>query len=417
MRHRLLVRRWVLFNGIGTLGVLVQLGTLAVLVAGFDLHYLPATAVAVEAAVLHNFVWHQYWTWRDRPAISRRDTLGRLGRFQVLNGAVSLVGNLALMALLTGMLAVHPILANVLAILTCSIVNFFASEVLVFRRAGLASLVVAMALSSPAVGRASADRDELRPGTVAAWNQYERMVDERYRQLQAADGRFFAHDEFGSDGTWRTRAMTGEVVMLEISSPTARGAAPDVPDGRVHHWAGAVFVPGTTTDAVVQRLKDTAGHESKSYEDVLASRLLSRNGDSLRVFMKLRRTSIITVTYNTEHAVEYRRLGPARASSRSVATKIAELADPGTATEREKPDGSDRGFLWRLNAYWRYEQVGDGVLIECESVSLSRGIPVLLRPFVTGTVERIARESLERTLASLRRVLAGGSGSRPSPSR
>ena len=61
--------------------------------------------------------------------------------------------------------------------------------------------------------------------------------------------------------------------------------------------------------------------------------------------------------------------------------------------------------------------MGDGVLIECESVSLSRGIPVLLRPFVTGTVERIARESLERTLASLRRVLTEGSGSRPNPSR
>ena len=112
-------------------------------------------------------------------------------------------------------------------------------------------------------------------------------------------------------------AKTGEVVMLEISSPTARRAAPDIPDGRVHHWAGAVFVPGTTTDAVVQRLKDNAGQESRSYEDVLASRLLSRDGDSLRVFMKLRRTSIITVTYNTEHAVEYRRLGASRASSHS----------------------------------------------------------------------------------------------------
>jgi len=112
------------------------------------------------------------------------------------------------------------------------------------------------------------------------------------------------------------------------------------------------------------------------------------------------------VMYNTEHAVEYKRLGTVRAAGRSVATKIAELAEPGTAREREKTADQDRGFLWRLNAYWRYEQTSDGVLIECESISLSRGVPTLLRPFVTGTVERIARESLERTLVSLRKVLS-----------
>ena len=122
--------------------------------------------------------------------------------------------------------------------------------------------------------------------------------------------------------------------------------------------------------------------------------------------MKLRRESVITVTYNTEHAVEYRRLAPARASSRSVATKIAELENAGTAQEREKAAGNDHGFLWRLNAYWRYEQVDGGVIIECESVSLSRSVPALLRPFVMGTVERIARESLQKTLVSLRAELA-----------
>jgi hypothetical protein len=111
------------------------------------------------------------------------------------------------------------------------------------------------------------------------------------------------------------------------------------------------------------------------------------------------------VTYDTEHAIENRRLSETRASKRSVATKIAELADAGTPREREKPPGSDRGFLWRLNAYWRYEQIDGGVLIECESVSLSRSVPMLLRPFVSGIVERIARESLQKTLMSLKRDL------------
>jgi hypothetical protein len=121
--------------------------------------------------------------------------------------------------------------------------------------------------------------------------------------------------------------------------------------------------------------------------------------------MKLRRESIVTVTYNTEHDVVFRRLGRARAASRSIATRIAELDAAGTAREREKAPHEDHGFLWRLNAYWRYEQVDGGVLIECESVSLSRSIPRVLRPFVTSTVDRIGRESLEKTLRSVRAFL------------
>jgi hypothetical protein len=59
-------------------------------------NYLVSTAAAVEAAVLHNFAWHQRWTWRDRRPASAHETLGRLLRFHALNGAVSLAGNVRL---------------------------------------------------------------------------------------------------------------------------------------------------------------------------------------------------------------------------------------------------------------------------------------------------------------------------------
>ena len=113
----------------------------------------------------------------------------------------------------------------------------------------------------------------------------------------------------------------------------------------------------------------------------------------------------MTVTYNTEHAVAYRRLAGSRATARSVSTRIAELADAGTPQEREQPADEDQGFLWRLNAYWRYEAVDGGVLIECESISLSRDVPLLLRYIIGGIVDGIARESLERTLISLKATL------------
>ncbi len=400
-----ILKRWLAFNGVGLLGVAVQLSILAALVHGIGLHYLIATAIAVETTVLHNFVWHQRWTWRDRTSGSRTAILARLARFHVLNGTVSLLGNVAIMAVAGGVFGVAPIPANVIAILLCSTINFAASEVLVFRTTSVAVLVVAGTFCVPVHAHA-ADMAiaELTPAAIAAWQQYQRQVDERYDRLASSKDPFFLEDLFKAPD-WRRRAISGQIPMLRIDSLTPGGAEPSVPDARIHHWVGAVFIPNTSLDRVLRYLRDRAGRESEAFDDVIASKLLARDGDRLRVYMKLKRESVITVTYNTEHTVEYRSLNPARASSRSIATKIAELADAGTPQEREKAPGTDHGFLWRLNAYWRFEQTNGGVLIECESVTLSRSVPTLLRPFVSGTVERIARESLQKTLTSLKAEL------------
>jgi putative flippase GtrA len=405
-----IVRRWTAFNVVGAGGIAVQLGTLAALVHLCGWHYLAATAVAVEAAVVHNFVWHQRWTWRDRPAASWRAALSRLARFQILNGAISLAGNLVLMRLLAGVLRMDPVPANLAAIALCSVLNFAASEVAVFRlSAPAAALLLVIGIPAVAGGSRGGLRDDYgtaaapasddsagaSAAALAAWRNYAAALDARYASA-SAQGRFFA----GAAPDWRDRTVSGDVSIVKVDPPA-------VPDARIHHWVGAIFVPGLTVAALLERLERNAGRESEFYDDVVSSKLIARDGDRLKVFMKLRRTSVITVTYNTEHAIEYRRISASRASARSTATKIAELDHAGTATEREKPPAEDRGFLWGLNAYWRYEAVGGGgVLIECESVSLSRPVPMLVRPIANPIVDRIARESLERTLRSLRAVLS-----------
>jgi putative flippase GtrA len=409
-------RRWLTFNGIGLLGMALQLTILGTLTRILGVHYLVATAIAVEATVLHNFVWHQRWTWRDWPTGSLRGSASRLARFHALNGSVSLFGNMAMMTLLVDHTGGHvggtidPIVANIISVAACSLLNFAGSHRLVFasnrprvRRAIATAAVTSIVLVAPVGASSNSDSPALQPTTLTAWQSYEKQVDERYQR--AAANAFFAGDAFHAS-SWRNEAAAGRTPMFQLRSPMLGGAEPDVPDGRIHHWVGAIFVPGVTVDEVVRYLVSHAGQESGSYDDVIASRLIARDGEHLRVFLKLRRTKVITATYNTEHNVEYRHLGGQRAMSRSIATRIAELADAGTPAEHEKPAGADSGYLWRLNAYWRYEQSNGGVLIECESVSLSRNIPTLLRPFISGVVEGVARDSLERTLVSLRRVLA-----------
>jgi len=394
--------RWIRFNGIGALGAGLQLGILALLTGLLDVHYLWATLVAVEAAVLHNFWWHERWTWGDRRAASRPHLYRRLAHFHLANGAISLLGNLVLMRVLAGALGMDPVAANIVAILFCSIVNFGASEWLVFRRATAAA--AALLIFQPLSTSASVDAAELQAATLQAWTAYERVVDARYEGAASAASPFFALDSFRS-ADWRNQARNGAIPMMRLDRPAPDSREIAVPNGKIHHWAGAIFVPDVSVDEVLKRLAALAGHEQQHYSDILASRLLSRSDDRFLIFMKVRRSKVITVTYNTEHDVRYRRLGPARASGRSVATRIAQLDDAGTPQEHELKPGSDGGYLWRLNAYWRYEAVPGGVLIECESVSLSRAVPVMLRPFATGVVEGLARESLERTLVGLRGYL------------
>ena len=125
--------RFLRFNAVGAIGIGVQLAVLALLKSGFGMHYMWATVLAVEAAVLHNFLWHVKWTWRDRSAgVTMRHQLDRLWKFHLGNGAVSLLVNLVLMRLLVGSFGMNYMLANILAIAAGGVANFFVSERLVF---------------------------------------------------------------------------------------------------------------------------------------------------------------------------------------------------------------------------------------------------------------------------------------------
>ncbi|MGA2040485.1 MAG: GtrA family protein [Bryobacteraceae bacterium] len=126
--------RWLKFNAVGVMGVAVQLAALALLKSGLHVNYLLATAMAVELALLHNFVWHERWTWRDRGVESRGRRAGRLVRFHLANGLLSLAVNLMLMRILVGRMHWPYLPANVAAIAVGSVVNFFLGDLLVFRK-------------------------------------------------------------------------------------------------------------------------------------------------------------------------------------------------------------------------------------------------------------------------------------------
>jgi hypothetical protein len=240
----------------------------------------------------------------------------------------------------------------------------------------------------------------LCPEAITAWNTYVASTEKRIAQELKSLRGFLALD-FGQDPAAARRAVLGgEVIVEPMATTGSRGEPIEMPSARVHHWRGAILIPGVTVTRLVAQLQD--GAPPTRQEDVLASNVLERRPDWMRVYLKLQRKKIVTVVYNTEHVVTFTRYSGTRATSASSATRIAEVTDANTSQERELPIGDDRGFLWRLNAYWRYQEVPGGVFAVCESITLSRDVPAVVRFFVNPLIERAARESMARTLTALR---------------
>ncbi len=243
----------------------------------------------------------------------------------------------------------------------------------------------------------------LQSQTLQAWNTYIAATEARIND-ELASPRGFLVTDFAADGrVTRDAIAKGAIPVAKLHSIDGSGKVIPVPDGLIAHWRGAVFVPGVTLDALLNRLQ-RPNERGPHQEDVVALQVLNRQPDHLQLAIRMTRTKIVTVTYDTEHMVDYRRYGTTRASSKSVSTKIVEIENAGIATERALPAGQDRGFLWRMNSYWRYERVQGGVIVELESLTLSRSIPLGLGAIVEPIVDRIARESINRTLVNLRRT-------------
>jgi len=255
---------------------------------------------------------------------------------------------------------------------------------------------------------------ELQPQTLAAWERYARLTEKRVAN-ELDDGRKFLVIDFlnGAESQpARSVLSNGGVYIRKMKTADEAGREIPVDDGMIHHWMGSIFVPGVSLDALLRWVQDY-DHHSRYFPEVEESKLLSRDGLTFQIFLRLRRKKILTVFYKTDHTAIYRQQDARRVSSRSFTTRIAELDNAGTPAESEKPAGNDRGFLWRLNSYWRFQEEDRGVVVECESISLSRAIPTGLGWLIKGYVESVPRESLENTLTSIREGMKktdGGKG-------
>ena len=127
--------RWLKFNAVGLAGFAVQMGALRFLWLTLGLHYLLATALAVEAAIVHNFVWHQRFTWKSDVWPGWTQSLRRFAKFNLGCGTISIAGNLVLMRWLAGEIGMPYFHASLISVIACSLANFILNDRLVFNAA------------------------------------------------------------------------------------------------------------------------------------------------------------------------------------------------------------------------------------------------------------------------------------------
>jgi hypothetical protein len=254
-----------------------------------------------------------------------------------------------------------------------------------------------------------ANATDLEPPTQAAFDRYVQRAEAQIASELARRQPFLRVEGLPADrrAEAETQLRAGQVVIERLDAwddgnQSDRSTAIPVPGGMIHHWIGTVFIPGATLAQTIALEEDYDHHQEYFRPDVMRSKILRRDGNDFVIELRLHKKKIITTVLDTEHEVHYTLADSTHAWSRSRTTRIQEVDDAGERGERLEAVGHDRGFLWRMNTYWRFEQKDGGTYVECQSLSLTRDIPAglgwLIGPYVTS----VPRESLTFTLAATR---------------
>jgi hypothetical protein len=255
------------------------------------------------------------------------------------------------------------------------------------RRWGRAGLL-AGALALAAAGT------ELKRETLAAFERHVKQVEPGI-ELQVMNGDGFL---FATTPERRASLRAGNI----LTEPKIRRGELKVSSGLIHDWAGAVFIRDVSVRQVIEMVQAYDRHKQFYQPEVLDSRLLAHDGEDFRVALRLLKKKVLTVVLATEHEVHYEQRDATRWWSRSRSTRISEIENPGTRSERVLPPDTGNGFLWRLNSYWTFQELDGGTYVECEAISLTRDVPAALRLLINDIVRTLPRESLTNTLRNTR---------------
>src|SRR5665213_1971920 len=230
---------------------------------------------------------------------------------------------------------------------------------------------------------------------VSGFNAHSKSVEARLAQQHQSINAFLAPVDFDPKSA-ETRLRGGELILERLTPSTSA----DFSGALLHHWRGTAFAPGANAADFERLMRDFNSYPRNFSPQVLQARVLTQDGDHMQAWMRVRQHHVITVVMDTTYDITFGHLDVQHGYSISRSTRIAEIASPGTSSERTLTANEEHGFLWRLNTYWSYEERDGGLYLQIEAVSLTRSVPSGLGWALQPYFESIPRESLEFTLRS-----------------
>ena len=236
----------------------------------------------------------------------------------------------------------------------------------------------------------------LKPETVNAWDEYVRNARVRMEQRLSGDSTFLWIDESPDRAARVLRRQT-------VVAPMGPQVPAKVPDGLVHHWIGAAFIPGAEINDVLCIMRDYGRYREFYSPNVVESQALATSKTVDRFSMVLVNRSLFSKTaLQGDYQSSYVRIDDRRLYSISNTTSMREIADYGSPGQHLLPDNEGMGLIWRGYSFTRFEERDGGVYIETEVLALSRDIPPGLRWFVEPIVRRTSRDALTTALRQTR---------------
>jgi hypothetical protein len=197
-----------------------------------------------------------------------------------------------------------------------------------------------------------------------------------------------------------------------IAGPGRDDGIISVPGGLVHHWTGAAFIPGVSVQQVLNVSYAYADYPT-IYKPVLASKLVSREGDAFHVWLRIKEgVAGVSAVLDIWSKVQYLHPDARRAISLSEAESIREVRNAGRPDERHLPAGEDSGYLWRAHTFTEVTADDDGVYLNMQTLGLSRRFPRLLAWMIEPIARRLGRKSVEASLEEFRRAVLARSRAR-----
>jgi hypothetical protein len=270
-----------------------------------------------------------------------------------------------------------------------------------FRSALLLLLIVFAAVGSSYAA-------ELNQQALTAWENYAASAKVRMQDRLAGKSPFLWVDE---DPKRRQRLNSGDIII----SPLGNSHPLSVPHGLIHHWIGAVFIPGATTQDLSAVVGDYGRYSEIYRPTLIKAELLDSTGDEQKFsILWVQRVLLVTAAFYTELDSNYFALNSRQGYMTFSTTRVQQIRHYGEKDEQRLAPGEGSGYLWRLVSFARFEEHDGGLYLELEAIGLSRDLPGSLRLLLKPVIDHVPRQALATKLDQTRQAIRSRASQRAS---